>query len=240
MNKDNLFKIIENQFDELDNIFHNIVFDDMDEDQCLLYDACKNIGIENILTIKELLIEIVNTDETFQFNQETLNNMIGDEYHDIILNFIWRFAMDDNIETTISLSKEQYYEKLKNGLNYVQQESINNILNNNFNNGIVCMATGSGKSLVMLKCIDLFNSKKEKNRSILIFTERKNILLDLFYISERDNDKIIYKPNIPYWNVWKRLDIINMDDFNLINLVSNKNKSWTELKSNEKNKFNYY
>ena len=58
----------------------------MDEDQCLLYDACKNIGIENILTIKEFLIEMVNTNET-------LNNMIRNEHHDII----WSFAIIDQI-----------------------------------------------------------------------------------------------------------------------------------------------
>ena len=39
------------------------------------------------------------------------------------------------------------------------------------------METGSGKSLVMLKSIDLFNLLKEKNRSILNFYKTKKYFI---------------------------------------------------------------
>ena len=235
MEKSDLLKIIEFKFNDLDDIFHNTNINERDEDEQVLYDAYFNIGIKNIDIIREMLNEIIMNTNNFQFNRETYEKMISnDYYHKIILDFIWDIDYEEHdIENHKKvLNEDEYYEKLKNGLNNVQINSIENITNNNFENGIVCIATGGGKSLIILKCIDIFNNLLNMNRSILIFTERKNILLDLFYIFEKESEK--YKPNHDYWNVWKRLNIINMEKFNLINLVSNKNKDWFDLKSTGK------
>jgi hypothetical protein len=218
MEKSDLLKIIESKFNDLDDIFHNTNINERDEDEQVLYDAYFNIGIKNIDIIREMLNEIIMNTNNFQFNRETYEKMISDDYyHKIILDFIWDIDYEEHdIENHKKvLNEDEYYEKLKNGLNNVQINSIENITNNNFENGIVCIATGGGKSLIILKCIDIFNNLLNMNRSILIFTERKNILLDLFYIFEKESEK--YKPNHDYWNVWKRLNIINMEKFNLIN-----------------------
>ena len=240
MEKEDLLRLVECRFEELEYIFHNTDSENRNEEQQDLYNAYYNIGIENINLIKSIICEIIDDTNNFQFTKETCDKMINiNEYHNTILTFIWEIDYEEpnNYNSKISLDETQYYEKLKNGLNNIQVESIDNVVNNNFENGIVCIATGGGKSLVSLKLINIFNNTLlTKNRSILIFTERKNILLDLFYISKKDSetDKISYIPNDAYWNVWKRLDIINMDNFNLINLVSNKDKSWIHLKSNGK------
>ena len=183
MEKQDLLKLVESKFDDLDNIFHNTDAENRDEEQQDLYNAYYNIGVENIYLIKTIICEIIDKTNNFQFTKETCDKMINiNEYHNTILNFIWDVGYEelniDNIK--ISLDEIQYYEKLKNGLNNIQLESIDNVVKNNFENGIVCIATGGGKSLVSLKLIEIFNNTLlTKNRSVLILTERKNILLDL-------------------------------------------------------------
>ena len=231
-----LLRIIEAKFEELDDIFHNIDCNDRDEEQELLFEAYSKIGLRDISILKNLLYEIIQN-EPFQFLEEHKNHFIIDEYHEIILNYVWDIDFGiPNMNNHFSLTSEEiYYEKLKNGLNPVQLNTIQNVVNDEYESGIVCIATGGGKSIISLKLINIFNNTLiTKPRSILIFTERKNILLDLFYTPQKENNKYIYVKNETYWNVWRRLGIIDMDEFNLINLVSNKDKNWSELKMTDK------
>jgi superfamily II DNA or RNA helicase len=229
MEKEDLLKLVSSKFEDLEDIFFHTNKDDRDEYQQALYEAYFNIKPVNIDNIKNLIDEKINKSDNFKFNKESYDNMIKDEDHEIILDFIWEIGNDEpKIDNQkILLNQEKYREKLKNGLKDIQTASIKNVVESNFDNGIVCIATGGGKSLIILKLINIFNNLLNPNkRSILIFTERKNILLDLFYILEKDakKDKYLYVPNKAYWNVWKELDIINMDNFELINMVSNKDK----------------
>ena len=56
-----------------------------------------------------------------------------------------------------------------------QLQSINNTINQNFNSGIHCHATGSGKTIIAGNIVLEYN-KKHKDDNIIWFTERKSIL----------------------------------------------------------------
>lgn len=234
MNYEYISSLLEYKFEELNNIFHNLDSNDRDEYQDNIYNAYFNVGKENIEIIKSLLQELILTENDFKFNKSSREKLIEPtEFFSTIYDFIWDFEQ----ENVVQLPLQEYYEKLKNGLNFIQKDTIQNIKNDNYQNGIVCIATGGGKSLIILNIIDYFNDNLlDKNRSILIFTERKNILLDLFF--KYDIEKNEYVKNEEYWNVWKQLDIINMDNFNLINLVSKKDKKWTEFQHMNDNNIN--
>lgn len=233
--KEDLLNLLEYKFEELNNIFHNLDSNERDEYQNELYEAYFNIGKENIDIIKFILEENILTENEFKFDKNYRDKLIQpNQYYETLYDFIW--DLDElNIENKdIQLPSQQYYDKLKNGFNAIQKETIESIKNDNFQNGIVCIATGGGKSLIILNIIDYFNNNLlDKNRCILIFTERKNILLDLFF--KYDNNKKEYIKNEEYWDVWNKLNIINMDNFNLINLVSNKDKNWTDFQNNNDN-----
>ncbi len=103
-----------------------------------------------------------------------------------------------------------------------QQDAIDKLNKNGLESGIHCQATGCGKSLIILKYIDYVN-KKYKNSKIILFTERVNILSDLFCID--DNDNI----DLNLLQKWKELDICDLTNINIINRVTKKEKEWYKL-----------
>ena len=96
--------------------------------------------------------------------------------------------------------------------------------------GIHCQATGCGKSYLILMYCNHFK-KLKKNGNIIIFTERVNILKDFFDLDKKyicDNKK----------NEWKNNDLINLDQFEIIDRVTNKKKDWHDIlkEKNDKTK----
>jgi len=87
--------------------------------------------------------------------------------------------------------------------------------------GIHCQATGCGKSYLILMYCDYFK-KVNKKGNIIVFTERVNILKDFFDLDKKkicDNKK----------KEWKDNDLINLDQFEIINRVTNKKKDWHDI-----------
>lgn len=96
-------------------------------------------------------------------------------------------------------------------------------IDSDFINGIHSQATGSGKSIIALKTIWEYHKKYPKN-NILWICERKDIPLKLFF-KKKNNRCDFHKQNYEYW---KRNDIINMYDFQIIEHIYNKDKKWTQ------------
>jgi len=82
--------------------------------------------------------------------------------------------------------------------------------------GIHCQATGCGKSYIILMYCNYFLKNKIKG-NIIIFTERVSILEDFF---ELNNEKKHIENKI----FWKNNNLINLDEFEIINRVTNDNK----------------
>lgn len=88
--------------------------------------------------------------------------------------------------------------------------------------GIHCQATGCGKSFIIIKYIDYIN-KNKINPKVILFTERVNILSDLFSFSK---DKGILQPDPKKIQYWKDIGVGDLTKYNIINRVTNKEKKW--------------
>ena len=91
--------------------------------------------------------------------------------------------------------------------------------------GIHCQATGTGKTFIILKYIGY--TIKMKVPKIILFTERVNILADLFDFKK--NSSLANQQNILKWKAWGLCDLTNYD---IINRVTLKERDWVELLNN--------
>jgi superfamily II DNA or RNA helicase len=116
------------------------------------------------------------------------------------------------------------FEKIKLRIN--QQTVLDDIQKNGITTGIHCQATGCGKSYIILMYCNYFQQNNMKG-NIIIFTERVSILEDFFDLKNKHSktsDEKKYK--------WKNNNIIDLDNFDVINMVNDKNKEWYELLQN--------
>ena len=85
--------------------------------------------------------------------------------------------------------------------------------------GIHCQATGCGKSYIILYYIQSIQNKFGNNSNTILFTERIDILRDMFGL---DND-IVHHNKIQQW---KKMGIVDLTNTKIINAVTNKNRNW--------------
>ncbi len=102
-----------------------------------------------------------------------------------------------------------------------QQEAYDRLKEKGYETGIHCQATGCGKTNIILHYID-YGFKKYKNKTkIILFTERVNILKDLFDFSKNGNE-----PNQHNILKWKNKGIANLENVDFINRVTIKKNDW--------------
>jgi len=103
-----------------------------------------------------------------------------------------------------------------------QKEAIERIKKCGFETGIHCQATGTGKSLIILKYIDLMYKKTPKCK-IILFTERVSILSDLFDFKTKEGI------NNKNYTFWKENGICDLTVFEIIDRVTTKKFDWIDL-----------
>ena len=89
--------------------------------------------------------------------------------------------------------------------------------------GIHCQATGCGKSFIIIRYCD-YTNRTIRNPKIILFTERVNILSDLFSFTKGtlSADKVKLEH-------WKSIGIGDLTGFDIINRVTMKKKDWADL-----------
>ena len=99
-----------------------------------------------------------------------------------------------------------------------QTEAFDRLEKNGLETCIHCQATGCGKSIIIIHYCDYIN-RIIINPKIILFTERVNILSDLFSFTKdefgADKTKI---------NNWKDIGIGDLSQFNIMNRITNKKK----------------
>lgn len=165
--------------------------------------SCKNINKEFINYFFDGL-KLCNVVDKKNKNEEDENN--------------------ENCEDNIDEVEIENNKNMENNENFEwrdgQLEAIIKIAANDFLSGLISMITGSGKSLIFLKTIDEhFSEKKPKKGSIYILTcPRIDIIRSLFFKSNKHGKYVLNNERIIYW---KDNDIINLDNFNIIDCVNN-------------------
>jgi hypothetical protein len=140
--------------------------------------------------------------------------------HDIIKNIY-----DDNYNPIEKIVPEP--PKNPNEIIEIQKPRINQIeaydriKKNGLETGIHCQATGCGKTNIILYYIDFVVKKYEKKCKIILFTERVNILKDLFDFRKNANE-----PNKDNIIKWKKQQIADLDGVKFINRVTIKTNDW--------------
>ena len=120
--------------------------------------------------------------------------------------------------------KELKKQELKNSKVFLwrpnQLDAFNRLDKNGLETGIHCQATGTGKSYIILHYIE-YMKKMKTNPKIILFTERINILVDLFHFTKGvlvQDERCLIK--------LKERGICDITDFNIINRVTDKKKDW--------------
>jgi len=190
---------------------------------------------KDIIRILEKIDEKIKQDELiddvkYKVRKE-FTDTIDEKYIEYLIlfiydNFNWPICEEDieDLEDSISESDILAISNLIpkpvfNGWRANQLEAINILKENGFKTGIHCHSTGTGKSLIYLHYCQLF---LEKEGDIIITTERLNILLDQFYI--KVGKEWVINPHNK--EVWKENNIIDLDEFKIINFVTKKDKKW--------------
>ena len=155
---------------------------------------------------------------------------------DFIIENKWVELLFEELEPD-KITDEAIIEHKQNATNFAEIKKLHLRINqidaieilelNGLQTGIHCQATGSGKSIIFLKYIDYFIKNKIKG-NIILFTERVNILADLFgFKTIKGIDLNLVDENNK--KEWKRLNIVDLDNIDVINRVTVKCLDWDKL-----------
>ena len=151
-----------------------------------------------------------------------------DKAYGLLLNYLFSEDVINNViqNTNLNLIDEsdipQPTKKLKKFIPRVnQKEAFDRLEKNGLESGIHCQATGCGKTFIILKYIDYCIRKYGNNCKIILFTERVNILADLFDFKSKHSEP--NRENIEYW---KEKGIADLSNIDIINRVTIKKKDW--------------
>ena len=123
----------------------------------------------------------------------------------------------DDIDTN-KMKLETYIPRIN------QQDAFDRLEKNGLETGIHCQATGCGKTYIILHYMDYCIRKYGNSCRMVLFTERVNILSDLFDFSKKR-----VKPNKENINYWKKIGIADLTSLDIINRVTVKDKNWVQL-----------
>ena len=147
-------------------------------------------------------------------SHETIYSTIGD-HHDVIRYIL--YYIDEPYESAEFKWREN------------QRLGWQRAIDSDFVNGIHSQATGSGKSLIALKSINLYN-QRYPTHNVMWICERKDIPQKLFFnaIVRCGHGLVTGTPHKRNYHFWKINDIIDMSKFHVVEHLYNKDPSWVQ------------
>jgi superfamily II DNA or RNA helicase len=182
------------------------------------------ILFNNFITFytKDTLLKITNNNVTYN---EIINNIPKIKNYEYIVTWLINMHFFDQFFENVTIinvnelvESNSFINNFKLRINQI--DAFDKLDKDGLVTGIHNQATGCGKSIIIIKYIDYANNHIN-NPKIILFTERINILKDLF-----DFTKGTHKPNINKIKEWKDKNIANLTNFEFINAVTIKNKKW--------------
>ncbi len=142
------------------------------------------------------------------------------------------------VKFILDLYEKEEEEEEKNEFEWKenQLEGIENAIACDFASGIHSQATGTGKSLMALHIMQKYHEKYPTN-SMMWLCERKDIPDKLFFSKKKNEDGTIESvKNTENYRKWRDYGIIDMYQFEIINLVTEKPMNWVKLLNKETDK----
>lgn len=207
-----------------------------------------NTDHENFIKYLDFIKDLIEKSYIKKRNHEKIKNELyskcnplefDDNAYKILLDWLIDNDIINNVINNANLTLidesdiPQPTKKLKKFIPRInQKEAFDKLERNGLESGIHCQATGCGKTFIILRYIDYCIKKYGNNCKIILFTERVNILADLFDFKSKDKltdkskDTELNRENIEYW---KEKGIADLSDINIINRVTIKKKNWIEI-----------
>lgn len=213
-------------------LVHKIIPNDLKEliiTKPLLVNACCNSIIKRVddytnqYPYETIITRLQNKEITTSQNLDLIFKKCLDfmiEHQIIKIQYDTNYVPIEKIEPTPEPQPEpDTIEKQTPRIN--QQEAYDRLKKNGYETGIHCQATGCGKTNIILHYID-YGVKNYKNKTkIILFTERVNILKDLFDFTKNGNE-----PNKYNILKWKHKGIADLENVDFINRVTIKKNDW--------------
>lgn len=194
----------------------------------LLVNACCNSIIKRVddytnqYPYETIITRLQNKEITTSQNLDLIFKKCLDfmiEHQIIKKQYDMNYLPIEKIEPSPEPDTEAIIEPQKPRIN--QQEAYDRLKKNGYETGIHCQATGCGKTNIILHYID-YGVKNYKNKTkIILFTERVNILKDLFDFTKNGNE-----PNKYNILKWKHKGIADLENVDFINRVTIKKNNW--------------
>ena len=198
---------------------------------------------KNICPNDEIGIKIKNINEillNYIIEQNILNKPNNDNNNNDEISSI------SNTDETESIINDELFN-----VDYLrpnQKLAIDRMIEQNFVSGVNCQIMGAGKSIIILNTIQTHYDIYKKNNLYIVCTERIDILKKLFLepiyaknACNENNHIVDYKLNQSNINTWKDNNVIDMNQFVVINYLTprvskytNKNFNIDELVPNDK------
>lgn len=215
---DKIMKYIKKYFKEFpDNIKYHCIIHIHYVKKCIEYIEKRVEYYTNKISFDEIMIKLqtlkmVITDDMNIIYTDLLDFMIDNEIiYDLFCKY---YSPIESIDpTTAPIIFQEFRDNQKDAFKYLEE--------NGLDTSIHCQATGCGKTYIILRYIDYTFKKFNNDTKIILFTERVNILKDLFDFS-KDN----HKANLNKITKWKELGIADLTNINIVNCVTRKDKDW--------------
>lgn len=227
--KDEKIEVILDSY-EIDDDCYNFI-KSKDESWFNLFYKLLEIYLKNSNNVDEAITEI----KTYETNilYQSFIKFICEELKNNIINAVAKIddntnddnTNDDNFNDTNDIVEIEQEELIKfEGLRKNQEIARENNKKNNFSSGIHNQITGSGKSIIILLTINdhyLMNVEKNKGRIYILTCPRIEVLRNMFFEKNSNNEYVINEKNKSFW---KNNKIINFDNFKIIDKINNKDK----------------
>lgn len=190
-------------------------------DTCNLYQSFIKFICEELKNNHSTIVEKIH-DGTDNEIDNGIDNGIDNEIDNEINNGA------DNIE----IEQEEIIKF--EGLRKNQKTARDNNIKNNFTSGIHNQITGSGKSIIILMTMSDHYEKditKNKGRIYILTCPRIEVLRNMFFEKNSNDEYVINKKNIQFWRDNK---IINLENWKIIDKINNKDKK-IEIDKNKPN-----